>query len=304
MSSNNLITANFGEDTLSIVNTMRPQHVEILDLKELLSKNHKGTINKIGPTNLLYNEDKKILVLNSINDSLIELDLEEKYLTNMVKLGRCPIDMKVHLDKIYIINCDSNSISIIDRKNLRILETIQVEDRPISIDIEKSSNKIYIANLGSKSISIIHEKNYKNHIKYSLLPLQIKIFEKYIYLLSLKDTIRNYSKLVALDKKSLNIVWEIKLKGLFFDFVKIDKYEKYYLVNAEDSYLYNINIHDKKVNKILYLGGLPFKIIFDGTNYLYISDILKSQVFKVNLINNQIEDIIKVGKDPQGILLL
>ena len=95
---------------------------------------------------------------------------------------------------------------------------------------------------------------------------------------------------------------ENKIKGLFLDFI-IEGFECL-LTNSEDGYLYSYDIGSNKLSKRIYLGGLPNKIISGGSRTLYISDLIDNCVKVVDLENNVLKEIIKVGKEPQGFILL
>lgn len=303
MLSKKIITTNLEEDSLSIIEKSYNPRSDTLYLKDLILEKNL-VINKKGPIDLLIDKEK-LLVINSEDDSLFEIDIQARRIISITKLGRCPTNIGIYEDKIYIINSDSNSLTIMDSRKMEVVETISLGNNPSSLAIDHIYKRIFISNFEGSSISIIEIKGKKIDYPIEDQPLKVKIYGDYIYILSiLNSSNRHGSKLSLIDRRQLRPVDSIYLKGLFYDFVKIHKMDQIYLINPEDGYLYKLEEAEKKIKKALYLGGLARKILYDGKEHLYINDIVNNEILIVNIDKNIIEYRIKVGREPQGILLV
>ena len=299
MITNQIITGNIGDDTISIIILDNQNEIDTIDVKSLIRVN-----GRIGPWDLTINEKQQLLILNSYDESLIALDLFTKDILARAKLGRSPVCIRVYNKRIYILNCDSNSLSIMDEDSMILLEEIYLDEKPSDIQIDINTNTAYIANSNGNSISIINlTDNTMNVINITAQPFRLIVERNYIYILSyINNGVINYSSISSMDKVSKEVK-EFKIKGVFIDIVMIDN-NNFLLTNPEDGYLYNFNLDEKKLSKRIYLGGMPSKIIWDTKNMLYITDLLNSSVLFVDLLQNNIVKKIKVGKEPQGFILL
>lgn len=272
--------------------------VEDINLR-LLTNIH----NRIGPWDLTLNKKNQLLILNSYDESLMILDLTYNKVISTTKLGRSPICLRVFNSKIYILNCDSNSLSILDEETLTQLEEIYLEEKPSDFQIDCANFIGYIANTNGNSISILNLNNHTMEVKsINSQPFRILIKDNCVYILSyINNGITNYSCISALSMDNLQVK-EYKIKGIFIDFVMLDD-STFLLTNPEDGYLYEFSRDNNKLIRKLLLGGMPGKIIKD-LEMLYIIDILNNEVLIIDLKENIILEKIRVGKEPQGFLLL
>lgn len=249
------------------------------------------------------NSKNQLLILNSFNESLIIMDLDTKNVISHTNMGKFPINVQVFKSKIYVLNCDSNSLSIFDEASLLQLEEVYLGEKPSDILIDKMNYKIYVANSNGNSIYILDllDKSIKV-INVDFQPFRLLSYDNQLYILSyIYNGVINYSCICTMDLNNFKLK-ENKIKGLFLDFI-IEGFECL-LTNSEDGYLYSYDIGSNKLSKRIYLGGLPNKIISCGSRTLYISDLIDNCVKVVDLENNVLKEIIKVGKEPQGFILL
>ena len=163
-----------------------------------------------------------------------------------------------------------------------------------------------IANGNCFTISILDLSNETiSSILLSKHPIKIIIEGKAIFILSYKNNgMTNYSNLSILDMETYKQIMSIDLKGIFGSFIKVKGRLEFYLTNVEDGYVYKIDLNkNMKISKT-YLGGMPNNIIYDGKNKIYISNILNNDLTVIHTDINEIIDNFRVGKEPNGILLL
>ncbi len=297
LQSNKIIVTNYGDNSLSIINKEDMSEVTTIDLKGMIS----GTT---GATRSILEGEHNLLILNSDKDTLYKVDMEELKLLNEVSLGRCPIRIKAFGNKIYVVNIDSNSLSIIDRNSLDIIESIYVGEKPTDFVIDERSGKVYITNLNSHSISIIdYENGSIEEIKLTFMPFRIKVESGVIYVLGFANnhSLRN-SILYSLDIELNKPIWTKIIDGIYFDFIKANEMNCFYMVDSENSWLYKFDYRADRNQKKLYVGGLTNFLNYD-LNYLYLNDMVNNQIILINIDENQIKKRITVGKEPHDILL-
>lgn len=308
MIKDKILTANLGDASISLINVNHPYHVDTIYFKDLILENGESTLTdlegKIGPTDIIKGRGDEILVLNSYDESLITIDLKKKIITSILRLGRCPVCMKNINNKIYILNCDSNSFSIIDENNNTILEQINLDEKPSDLQVDYKENKIYISNFNGNSISIYNiNDNSIETIKLNTQPVRIIVEDSKVFILSyINNGVTNYSCISTLDKVTKTITSH-NIIGIYLDFLKLDDHN-FLLTNPEDGNLYNYNNWDGKITLKEKLGGMPCKMVWDKEKTIYITDLFYNQVIVYDLINEGIARKIKVGEDPQGIYLL
>ncbi|MEW8973954.1 MAG: hypothetical protein AB2375_07135 [Tissierellaceae bacterium] len=311
MPNGKIITANCGDDTISIIEKAHPFKVYTIYLRDLVMKNIgvlEGELNdKIGPTSLVMDKFNNLLVVNSYDDSLFKIDLDNDMLLGGIKVGRCPTVIKVYDGKLYILNSDSDSLSVVEEENLTLLESINIGGRPTDMQIDKKDGHMYITNSNSHSLSIVGLDSYDIYdLELHSQPLKVRIEGDIIFIMCfLNNGLLGYSGLFAIKKVDHRMIWSRKIKGVYYDFIKLKGLDYFYLINADDGYLYGLDIESGIFDKKLIVGGLPNKMVYDGKNRLYINDLLNNQIIVIDIgNNNKIEEKIRVGKEPQDILLL
>lgn len=303
-----IVTVNLGDDSISLININHPYDVDTIYFKDLRLENEESALTqikgKIGPKDIIKGREDKVLVLNSYDETLITVDLKKKIITSILKLGRCPVCMKSINNRIYILNCDSNSLSIIDENNNTIMEQINLDEKPSDLQVDFKANKIYIANFNGNSISIYDiNDNSIETIKLNTQPIRIIVDDSKVFILSyINNGVTNYSCISAL-KKATKTITSHNIKGIYLDFLKLDEHN-FLLTNPEDGNLYNYNNLDGKTTQKEKLGGMPCKMVWDNEKTVYITDLFYNQVIVYDLIEEGIIRKIKVGEDPQGIYLL
>lgn len=296
-----ILVSNIADDCLSFIDLKTKKIVGKISLRKLI-----GESKSIGPSQMEISEDGLLYLVNSYDDSLMKIDIEKVTLLNWIKVGRYPICLRVFKDEIYVVNSDSNSISVIDKEGFTLIEDISLEERPTDMAIDREDFKIFIANANSHSISILDlNNNDVEHIRLDKQPIKIIIENNRLFLLSyVNNGIENYSNLSELGIKKQDTIKSIDFKGIFSDLIKIKDKEIFYMLNIDEGYLYRVFIDEEiKITKI-YLGGMPNSICWDGENNLYITNSQKDLLTLVDESNQEIICNIRVGKEPNGILLL
>lgn len=294
-----ILVSNSAEDSLSLTDIKEKTLVQRIFLP--LEENKK-----LGPSDIAIDEERFLYIVNSYDDSIIKFDLLNLTTVDLIKVGRCPICIRIFKEKIYVVNCDSNSISVIDEKTFCLMEDISVGEKPTDIQIDKNDSKIFISNGNSHSISVIDlNKETISSIVLEKHPIKMIVDDKRLFVLSyINNGVTNYSNISEINIDNYNIVMSLDLKGIFESFIKIKDKEEFYMSNAEDGYLYKICINNEVDISKIYLSGMPGNIIFDGEDKLYIVNTSNNYVSIVDIEKDTLINKIRVGKEPCGILLL
>lgn len=303
-----LIVANAEGDSLSIIDLKDGFKIENIYLSELLrefmNSSENANIPCMGPHEIVYNKNKgKIYSINSYNNSIFKIDLKSKILENMVLVGCFPSHLKICNGNMYITNSDSNSISVVDEDKFDLIENIPVDEKPHGIEVDTSNAKVYVANNNGHSINIIDLKSTKiDRIKLNCNPLHLYYQNGNIYILSSANGTNSKIALLNLDTTTIQKIVEIE--GVIIDLVIIEKKDILFVTNAENGYLYKIDLNESKVVDKYYLGGMPNNIIKDDFGYLYITNGLNDTVSIFDSNQGKIIKILKVGKDPNGLIIV
>lgn len=296
-----VIVANTGEDTLTYIDLKNRGVIETIELK---NNGNKGPF--FGPYDMVANGKGYIYISNIYDNSIIKLDIKNRKVIDVLHVGSYPTCIKYFQNHLYVTNSDSNSISIIDERNFSLIENISVGEKPIDIEIDEKEMKIYVANSNESSINVIDLISKSNNtIRLDNNPIKIIIEGKYLYILFTinNDTINN-SNISIINLKTYEKQNLINLEGIFSTMLKINSSEIIFLTNIDKGYLYRMDIEKKNLLSKTYLTGMPNKLDWDGQNLLFITNILTDTLTLFDTNENRIIKNIKVGQEPNGILIL
>lgn len=295
----NVLIANTGEDTLTFVNRNDERIMGIINLQSF------GNY-PIGPYELLSIDDTFVYCINIYENSLYKINLKRKKVVDRLYTGTSPSCIDYFDNHLYVVNTDSNSISVIDMKNFSIVESIPVEEKPVDMIVDKQNKKIYVANSNSSSISIINLVNDKMEtIKLSSNPLKIILEKRKIYILTSVDSaFINRSNIILWDLEKSKEEELVKLKGIFNTMIKINSSEIVFATNMGNGCLYRVDIRKNNILKKTNLSGLPNKLVWDKNRFLYITNLSTNTLSIFDIKTSKIITNIKVGREPNGILIL
>ena len=301
-----LIVANTGDDTLSCLDIDKREVIDIIDLKSILNnKNIKLDRSIIGPYELITTENNLIYCTNIYDNSIFKIDMETKEIIDTLYVGSYPTCIKYFNNSFYIVNTDSNSISIVDEKSFSLVENIQVGEKPTDIEIDENNMKVYVANSNGYSINRIDIKKYENIIiKLENNPLKMILEGNHMYILSnVNNSPIHRSNISIMNLETLDRENILDLNGIFNTMLKINGSEIIFTTNIGDGYLYRMNIKNKNLLSKTNLSGIPNKLEWDGNEIVFITNISTNTLTLFDIKTNKIIQNIKVGLEPNGILV-
>lgn len=98
----------------------------------------------------------KVFVANSADGSVTVIDGATK-LTALVLTGSGPIDLAVNSSAgmVYVVNRDSDELTVLRADDNSIAATIPVGDFPLKVAVNPATNRVYVVNNASNSVTVI-----------------------------------------------------------------------------------------------------------------------------------------------------
>ncbi|MCF6466026.1 hypothetical protein C3E90_09070 [Clostridium sp. Cult2] len=303
-----VLVANTGDDTLTFID-FDDKNKETIDLLKIASHNTRRTIRLegylIGPYDIVSNGHGYIYCTNVYDNSVFKMDLNNNKIIDILAVGSYPTCIKYFDKHLYVTNTDSNSISIIDEESFSLVENIPVGEKPTYIEIDEINMNIYVANSNGYSIDVISLKE-NNHsiIKLCNNPIKITLFENHIYILSnVNNGLDNNSNISIINLETYKEESNTQLEGIFSNMLKINNREIIFITSMENGYIYRMDIRGRNLLSKTYLKGMPNKLEWNGENTLFISNISTNMLTLFDINENRIIKNIKVGREPNGILI-
>ena len=114
------------------------------------------------PLGISFDRSKNnIFVSNWYDDVVSVIDLVTKKKKFEIKVGQSPAG--IYFDKIiknFMLQMESNNVSLIDTENFEVLKYLNVENSPFGIYSEDYLDYIVVTNVQSSSVSIIEKKSF------------------------------------------------------------------------------------------------------------------------------------------------
>lgn len=256
----------------------------------------------------ITNDNKYILAACMSSNKISVIDaIKNEYISD-INVGQLPVSVVVSYDKAYVANKFSSSVSVIDTKNMKILEEISLTGSPGYLAVSEQdiyyndslSGKIYKLNLtppenGKKIKSNIHEITQVNNVSGLIL------VDKYLLVLSRTD-----GKLVVYDLEAKKIFKTLEVGNKPVDMKVIKEKNKIYVLSAGSHIISVIDTNSFEItNKIsLKNSGFPKSLnILDSVNKALVSDADSYEIAIIDLLSNQIIDYLPVNTTINSLLI-
>lgn len=287
-----LIVANTGSDSLSLID---------LESESILSEIELGR-SRVGPHSLVVKDSSCIYSVNSYDNSISIVNILTGLVEQRTQVGRFPTHMQIINEHIYVVNSDSNSVTVLDKESLGVIGNISVGEKPHDIIFDKKTNKILITNHSGYSIySIDLEKNIEEEILLESSPFHFKVIRDTVFIILHPSSQSKFSKLQTIDFESKSTKHVLDISGTIVDIVDIG--ETIYITNAEDGFLYEVDYVRAKIIKKHRVGKMPNNIVCSGEK-IYITDTGDDSILVFSHKDKKILSKIKVGLEPSGLNLI
>ncbi|WP_159436052.1 YncE family protein [Anaerosalibacter sp. Marseille-P3206] len=306
-----VIVANTGEDSIGIIDLKNNYITEQIPIKSLIKEDNNLNIYldtyHIGPYALCLSSNKEKIYLSNIYDnSIYKIDISTMKIEDLIPVGKFPVCVEVYEELIYVLCSDSNSISIIDENSFKLIGNIALGEKPGDIEIDRLSQKIYIANSNGYSIDVIDlKKDSINSIKLNKNPIKIQIEKDLMYILSnINNGVLNCSNISVMKLTDNTIIKSIDMNGIYNNMIKPFGKELLYITSFENGYIFKMDLYTGNIIIKRFIDGMPNKIIYFENNKLLISNISKDCVTIFDTIGDKVVTNIKVGNEPNGLILI
>lgn len=242
-----------------------------------------------------------IVTANSYSNSISFVSIRDKKEEKNVYVGAYPNDVKVYLNKIYVVCGESNSLAIYDLNEEKIIKEIALDLYPHSIDINKCGMAA-IVNMQSNKISIVDcNKDIKiKDISVGEFPTKCRITDDSKGIVVCESCLGMHvpGSITKYDIENESIGYKYKVGYGPVDFFTIE--DKIYVSNFEEGSVSIVDLKLEKLEKIS-LGGMPRGILLNGDK-LYIADNFKNKLIVVDCITKKLEKTITLGNEPNAMV--
>jgi YVTN family beta-propeller protein len=236
--------------------------------------------------------------------SLIRRDLPNSGLdVNTFPVG---IVVNPNIEKVYVANEFSNTVSVIDTETDKLKSTINAGDFPYGIDTNPLNNRVYVTNRGSNTVSVID-----GSIDSKLLDVPVG---KSPVGIAVNPT-ANWIYVTNLDDGTISVIDGITNEVI--DTVPVGKAPYGVAVNPLTNTLYvsdimtdTVSVINGEINNItdkIAVGKQPTGLTIDitkGSNKLYVANRNSNSISVINTTSNEvINNIASVGDSPVGIAI-
>jgi|GEM_PF-2729383 len=215
-----------------------------------------------------------------------------------VAVGQFPNWLSVGSDRIFVVNGQSDSISVLDRSTYDVLDTISVGDDPRCMAITSDEQYGYVTNNGSKSISVVNLQTGTtiNTLSLNAHPEASIASPNGAYIYVAANT---PGKVASVDVSTNQISDWFHIGKQPQAIASSPDGQYLYVVDFSGRILYTVNAATAQIVDVLALPGLPQRIVItpDGSK-AYVANYSLNQLYAVNLSNHRVIEIISV-QSPQ-----
>nr|WP_252187757.1 cadherin-like beta sandwich domain-containing protein [Anaeromonas frigoriresistens] len=217
-----------------------------------------------------------------------------------IRVGSKPTTSEINPNgkQVFVSNKDSNSVSVIDTTEGKVIKTINVGQSPAEIAYNHDGSKAYVANY-DYSISVINTSSLEvtKSIRTIGRPMALVNVGSDIYFvkkesnkISIIDTITDKLKTETIEYDSFGSAYGITVNP---DGTKI------YVPNVFNKNIGVIDLDTKKVEKKIDIMGMAYSVeISPDGSQIYVPLVTKNKLLIIRNSDNKIVGNIDVGRNP------
>jgi YVTN family beta-propeller protein len=269
----------------------------------------------------------KVFITNSGSDSVSVIDAKTDRVIATIPVGANPhgiaavinddeddnstldSNLLLKFPYMYVVNTDSNTVSVIDAKTDRVIATIPVGANPHGIITSITLGKVYVSNSGSNSVSVIDSKT--NEVVASVPvgsnPEELcQIFQNGTNAGTAAPTTTIYvintgsNSISAIDGRTNKVVATIPVGSQPHGIIANDISAKVYVTNSGSN---SVSVIDSKTNRVVAtipVGANPHRLdLFMST--VYVTNSGSNSVSVIDSKTNRVVATIPVDPLPRGI---
>lgn len=284
------------------VSNFLSKSISVIDRKTFkLEKNISLGCN-VYPHDFFIEKEENLLFIPGMTDGVLYIiDLISGKTVDNVSIGGSLNQVLVYGDEIFVLNEDSDSVHILNKKNYEPLASIKVGKMPHGFELSKSDKKLYVSSENFITCINIEDMNIENLIlsEHRFWHLKIDHFRDEIYVPTLDG------KVIIFDRKS----FEIKdiLSGFILPVEIAFNYSKnkFYVNDLGYGHVKVFDYNTKEYIKDIKNGGVAQGILVTkDEEVLIVSDSRNNCVDIYDSESDEIINCIKVEKEPTAIICL
>jgi YVTN family beta-propeller protein len=242
-----------------------------------------------------------LLIAQATTNAVSIIDVETGDLVHeSITVGQFPNWLNATSDRVFVVNGQSDSVSILDRSTYDVLDTISVGDDPRCMVTTRGEQYGYVTNNGSKSISVINLQTgtTTNTLLLNAHP-EAAIASPdgaYVYVAA------NTPGKVASINGNTNQISDWFHIGRQPQAIALSPNGQYlYVVDFSGHILYTVDAITAQIVDVMALPGLPQRIVInpDGSK-AYVANYSLNQLYVVNLANHRVIETINVQSSQWG----
>lgn len=308
--------ANTGNDSISIICLKDWKEIDRIFLNPIHNKHDIDRIftgnPSVGPCRFCFDRlNGYLYCVNSYDDSMSQIDIVNNKIISTLFVGVHPSDICTYPESNFIYVCcnDSNTVSIIKKQvPMKLTESIPVGSYPHRLNMSPDGKLLIVTNIESKEVMIINciTMNVIKTIKfYGNISKAIMNQDTEIYVIA---TDKDYNELGAIQKINIHNgvrAFSIPVGSMPTDIKLLQDGNKALVSNTGSK---DISLVDILQNKVIYkflVGNMPNDICLSKTEGIaFVSNSIDSTVSVINIKELTTDHIIKVGKEPTGIIII
>ena len=208
-----------------------------------------------------------------------------------------PIDIKVFMDKTYILYEELNILIVKYMNETTSSIIIPLDNYPYSMFIHEERGLIYIPCLLGESINIVDCNSDMVIDKINKISYPTKVIlskdRKKIYVCEAGFNENSNGSILVIDIEKKNIIKKIEVGEFPIDLIEEDNY--IFTCNMGEGSISIVDLEEGKENEKIEVGGMPIKINKED-DYIFVSNVMDNSIYRISMKSYEINKIAS-GKD-------
>jgi len=104
--------------------------------------------------------ESRVWVLNRESDSVSVIDTRRLEVIKTIRVGRAPFALAIDDKFAYVANSQGNTVSVVDVMNLTEIKQIKVGRMPYGVAIDRKQGKVYVSNQLENSVTVLDAQTH------------------------------------------------------------------------------------------------------------------------------------------------
>ncbi len=253
------------------------------------------------PHHFCIDKDEEIIYIpSSVNGFLYRLSIKDKKIIDSISIGGNLSQVVLYKDEeLFVANEDSNSIYIVNAKNLNPIGVICVDNMPHGMILDETLNKLYVPCGNLLVIIDVISKTIVQEIRLNFQPWHLKIDE----IKNILYVVTKCEKIVLLDRFTFRVIKVLDYFKLPIEIGINHLRKEIYVTDFCDKSIYIIEEEQYKIVEKIKISGRPLGLdLSKDKKFLFISDIEENNLKVIDLQGYAVVKEIQLDKEPTTII--